>query len=314
MLFFAYLLYWLDRYEKEPKQLLGGVFLWGALVAAGGGFLINTTLGAGVFQFTGSSRVTELVTGTLVAPLIEELLKGCAVLIVFLIFHREFDSVLDGIIYGGITALGFAASENTYYFYANGFLHTGWVGIWSMFLVRVILAGWQHPFYTAFTGIGLALARLNRATWIRILAPLSGFCVAVITHSFHNLISAVLSGYTGLAIGTLIDWIGWLGLICIIIWVINTERQHLIKYLLEEVEQNRISRVQYETAISARLQSTARYSAIFKRCFKNTHRFYTLCGELAHKKYQYTRLGNEDGNLSVINEIRIELNRLSVLI
>lgn len=27
--FFAAILYWLDRYEKEPKLLLIGVFLWG---------------------------------------------------------------------------------------------------------------------------------------------------------------------------------------------------------------------------------------------------------------------------------------------
>ena len=44
MLLFAWLIYWLDRYEKEPKVLLGGVFLWGAVVAAGGAFLVNTLL------------------------------------------------------------------------------------------------------------------------------------------------------------------------------------------------------------------------------------------------------------------------------
>ena len=53
-LLFAYILYWLDRYEKEPLLLLGGVFLWGAVVAAGSAFIINTTLGLGIYIFTGS--------------------------------------------------------------------------------------------------------------------------------------------------------------------------------------------------------------------------------------------------------------------
>jgi len=42
----------------------------------------------------------------------------------------------------------------------------------------VILVGWQHPFYTAFTGIGLALARLNKNWLIKIMAPLLGLAVA----------------------------------------------------------------------------------------------------------------------------------------
>jgi hypothetical protein len=39
------------------------------------------------------------------------------VLAVFLFFRNEFDSLLDGIVYGGITALGFAATENVLYLF-----------------------------------------------------------------------------------------------------------------------------------------------------------------------------------------------------
>ena len=44
----------------------------------------------------------------------------------------------------------------------------------TMFFVRVILVGWQHPFYTAFIGIGLAISRLSRNTSIKIIAPIIG--------------------------------------------------------------------------------------------------------------------------------------------
>ncbi|MBU1659910.1 MAG: PrsW family intramembrane metalloprotease, partial [Chloroflexi bacterium] len=88
MLFFAWILYWVDRYEKEPKILLGVVFLWGAMVSAGVAFIVNTLLGVGVYLVTGSEAITNLATGSVVAPPVEETLKGLAVLLVFLIFRQ----------------------------------------------------------------------------------------------------------------------------------------------------------------------------------------------------------------------------------
>ena len=52
---YAGFVYWLDRYEKEPLPLLGGVFMWGALVAAAGAILANTAFGAGIFSLTGAA-------------------------------------------------------------------------------------------------------------------------------------------------------------------------------------------------------------------------------------------------------------------
>src|SRR5512140_807658 len=92
----AVLVYWLDRYEKEPLILLGAAFFWGAVIAAGGAFLINTVFGIGIYELTGSGDVADQATASLVAPFVEEGLKGVAVLIVFLFFRKEFDSILDG--------------------------------------------------------------------------------------------------------------------------------------------------------------------------------------------------------------------------
>ena len=141
MFIFAYILYWTDRYEREPKVLLGAVFFWGVAIAAGGAFVINTMLGMGVYIFTGSESATDLATGSIIAPIVEESLKGLAVLIVFFVFRREFDSILDGIVYAGIVALGFAATENTHYIYNFGYVDGGWEGLWFLVFVRVILVG-----------------------------------------------------------------------------------------------------------------------------------------------------------------------------
>jgi RsiW-degrading membrane proteinase PrsW (M82 family) len=311
MFVFAWFVYWLDRYEKEPKILLGVVFVWGAVVAAGVAFVVNTALGMGVYLATGSEAITEFATGSLVAPPVEETLKGLAVLLVFLVFRREFDSILDGIVYAGIVALGFAATENTYYIYNYGYLEDGWTGLFFLVFVRVILVGWQHPFYTAFIGIGLATARLNRNLGIKLIVPIIGLVIAIFAHSMHNTLATMLSGIGGLVIGTFFDWSGWLFMFLVILWAIGRVQRRMKTSLREEVIFGVLSPGQYNTACSAWRQAGARISAFFSGSYRDTGHFYQTCAELAHKKYQRAKLGEEGGNTQIIIKLRAELARLS---
>ncbi|MBS1249467.1 MAG: Protease PrsW [Chloroflexi bacterium] len=311
MLFYAWILYWLDRYEKEPAALLGGVFSWGVAIAAGGAFFINTVLGVSVYALTQSQAFADLTMGSLVAPLVEESLKGMAVLLVFLIFHSEFDSLLDGIIYGGITALGFAAAENTYYIYTYGFLEDGWGGLMQLIFIRVILVGWQHPFYTAFIGMGVAVARLNKGPFFKVGMPVVGWAVAVFTHSLHNTVAVLIPGVAGLMIGTFLDWSGWLGLFVVILWATQREKKWIKTHLSSEVEAQIITPEQYHIASSAWRQMATRAQAIFKAKYRPTNRFYQLCGELALKKYQFRKFGEERGNSETITKLQNEMQELS---
>jgi len=290
---------------------LGAVFLWGAVVAAGSAFIINTFLGIGIFTFTGSEVVTELTTGSIVSPLVEETLKGAAVLIVFIIFRREFDSVLDGIIYAGVAALGFAATENTYYIYSYGYQEGGWSGIFYLTFVRIFLVGWQHPFYTAFFGIGLAMARLNRNWGVKVLAPVIGLGIAMFTHAFHNTVASFIMGIEGLALGSLIDWTGWLFMLVVIIWATIKEGQNVRRYLSGEVQAGTLSAAHMHTASSGWLQMFARIASLFNGRYGKTVRFYQLCGEYAHKRHQYASLGDEGGNLVILQNLRAELKALA---
>jgi RsiW-degrading membrane proteinase PrsW (M82 family) len=305
MFFFAAIVYWVDRYEKEPKILLGATFFWGVVIAAGGAFIINTAFGVGIYIFTGSEGAAEIGTTSIVAPIVEEFLKGLAVAIVFFIFYKEFDSILDGIIYGGIAALGFAATENTLYIYRNGYLEDGWGGLFFLVFIRVIIVGWQHPFYTAFTGIGFAVSRTNKNILIKFIAPLIGFSVAVTTHAFHNTFGGLIGGFGGLAAGTFVDWIGWTIMLVFIIWMVNHERNLLKNHLRQEVTNGLITQAQYQKALSPWNMSTAGLSG------KSTARFYQVCGELSHKKEQMKKQGDESGNAVIIEKLRTELATLA---
>jgi RsiW-degrading membrane proteinase PrsW (M82 family) len=305
MFIFAAFVYWLDRYEKEPKILFGAAFFWGVVIAAGGAFILNTAFGIGIYAFTGSEGAAEFGTTSIVAPIIEEFLKGLAVAIVFFMFYREFDSILDGIIYGGVAALGFAATENTLYIFRNGYQEGGWEGLFFLVFVRVILVGWQHPFYTAFTGIGFAVARTNRNMFIKLIAPLIGYGMAVTTHAFHNTFGGLIGGLEGLAVGTIIDWFGWTLMLVFIIWMIVHERNIVRNNLYAEVTSGLISPAQYQKALSPWTVTTAGLSG------RNTSRFYQVCGELAHKKEQARKHGDEGGNLAIIERLRAELASLA---
>jgi protease PrsW len=310
MLGFAYVVYWIDRYEKEPVALLGGVFLWGAIVAAGGAFIANTFLGLGVYLFTGSQAFTELSTASTIAPLIEESLKGLACLFVFLFFRSEFDSILDGIVYAAITAIGFAATENIYYLYTYGFQPDGLSGILYMFFVRIILVGWQHPFYTAFMGIGLAVSRLSRRTSTKILAPLLGWGLAVFTHSFHNTLASLFQGIQSLVIGVIFDWSGWVAMLLFILWALYREQKWIITQLRDEVATGVITPTQYKTACSAWAQSSARMKALFSGRYHLFNRFYSLTAELAFKKEHCADLG-EQQDQPEIDHLRAQLLQMS---
>lgn len=306
MFLFAAFVYWLDRYEKEPKALLGATFFWGVIIATGGAFIINTTFGIGIYVLSGSEAAADFGTTSIVAPIVEEVLKGLAVAIVFFLYRKEFDSILDGIIYGGIVGLGFAASENTLYIYRDGYLESGWGGLFTLFIIRVMIVGWMHAYFTAFTGIGFAIARINKNTFIKLLAPFIGLGFAIGTHSFHNTFGGLIGGFEGFAAGTFVDWFSWTIMFGFILWMINAERTIVKNQLWEEVTNGLISQKQYQKALSFWNMTTAAMVS-----GKNSAHFYQICGELAHKKEQLKKLGDEDGNTAIIQSLRLEMTNLA---
>jgi RsiW-degrading membrane proteinase PrsW (M82 family) len=310
MFLLAAVLYWLDRYEKEPKLLLGGVFTWGAVVAVIGALIAQIILGESVLLLTGSAAAEEIAASSLFAPITEEIFKGLAVLLVFLFFRREFDSVLDGIVYAGVVALGFAATEDVLYYFST-YVEEGLGSMFVLVFLRFVIFGWQHAFFTSFTGIGLALARLTKNPLIQIGAPLVGLGLAIFTHSLHNSLLIFLAGLAGLAAAVVVAWTGWLFMGAFIIWLIFREKRWLLEHLREEVQLGVITNRQYLSASDLFGQTRASLAALGNGRFRVTRRFFQLCGELAHKKRQFATLGDEEGNQQIIASLRAELAQLS---
>jgi RsiW-degrading membrane proteinase PrsW (M82 family) len=181
---YAWFVWWLDRYEKEPWWLLVAVFAWGMIGAPIVTLFLEFLLDIPT-SLLGPGLTYELVGASFVAPLVEETTKVFGVLVVFFFFQREFDSVLYGIIYGAMAGLGFAFTENIFYFIGS-IAEGGW-GVWIFVVfMRAIIFGLNHAFFTGLTGAGLALFRLADQWPVRLLALLGGLGMSIFFHAFHN--------------------------------------------------------------------------------------------------------------------------------
>lgn len=184
---------WLDRYEAEPIGLLAFAFAWGAGVATLGALVVNSASVIALESAGGDVTLASVV----VAPVVEETLKGMAVVAVLVLRRREFDGIVDGIVYAGMAGVGFAFVENILYL-GRALAETGGVGTAFVFVMRCVVSPFAHPLFTVATGIGLGLAVRRRNSVLTPLAPLLGWLVAVFLHGAWNLSAA--SGLSGFVV------------------------------------------------------------------------------------------------------------------
>ena len=194
---YSLLLLWLDRNEPEPPSLLITAFMWGACVATMVSLVFNSSVGGMALDVVGDPALADQLTASIAAPLFEELSKGVALLLLFFFFRKEFDNVLDGIIYGAFIGLGFAWFENISYYMSaagegglGGMLQNAWVrGV-------VSASGGSHAAYTAITGCGIGFVRVLRRGALRWLLIPFFWSISMFAHFSWNTFVGLVVGIT----------------------------------------------------------------------------------------------------------------------
>ena len=273
---YTLLLWWLDRYEKEPLHLLLVTFVWGALPALAIALLAELAVGETAAGLLGPGTET-----TIVAPVIEEVLKALVLIGLFVFARREFNGVLDGIIYGALVGFGFAMSENTLYFlkYSDQL-----IAVW---LLRAVLFGLNHAFFTSIVGIALGLVRYERRRWVGYLAVPVALWLAIVAHALHNM-SAQL-GPLGIGLAWIINS-GGIGIV--IATIVLSQRQELrwlYAELDDEVSHGVITLEQYECVTTPGQRSRTEAVALLRQGWaaqRRVRRFHHLLTELAFLKQQ----------------------------
>jgi RsiW-degrading membrane proteinase PrsW (M82 family) len=176
----------MDRNEKEPWRLVLVAAAWGAIVATSlviwGETLWDQVAQRSLVPGPGLDASTAFSAG-----LFEELAKGLAVVLLFLVMRNDFDDVVDGIVYGAAVGLGFNFLESIAYmtnlyaiFSPDGI---GWYAAGLQWYGRQVLGlFFGHATYTAFIGAGLGIARQLPNKRQKAFAIVSGFLIAIAGH------------------------------------------------------------------------------------------------------------------------------------
>lgn len=249
------LIYWVDRYEKEPIWLLG------LAVASGiAGYSVWLLL------FGNDPRVTTTV-------LSQALCQWGIFFLLFALWRKQFDTPLDGVVYGGMVGLGFGLVplfEQLPMSYANyGVAGIIWVMLFfslaSLTPTAVVGAGWMAMVLNWRRGAGLLVAVLlvllyhfGRLWWLTPYTPFN------------------LWDMLGIAPLMTLIWLNW-----------QEEQRRIAQQLREEVVQGVLTARQYELATS--LVERSRYLWLLGTQFswtryQATRRFYHLCSKLAYQK------------------------------
>jgi RsiW-degrading membrane proteinase PrsW (M82 family) len=303
MLLYVGALYWADRYEKEPKRMLAAAFLWGAIPALLVAIAVRLFFRLPV-DLLGPEAI-EAVRAGLVAPLVEEALKGVAVIFIAVRYRLEFDNVLDGIIYGAMVGFGFAMTGNTLS-YLGAFLLRGFGGLSSTIFVEGVLYGLNHALYSALFGAGLGYARLARQRWQRWSIPLATFVLAVVSHALHNLAIRNAVGLNPLTV--VATWAGVLVIVVVIVWSLKRQQRCLVAELVSEVPD-----AVYRTLTIRGGRSRAQWRALWLEGlhgWRRARRIHQQCAELAFKKMQHRQRPDEPGLLEEILRLREEVKAL----
>ena len=185
---------WMDRWEPEPPRLLLVAFLWGACFATLAALILNSSAELATSSTLGD--VSSVFAAVLVAPWVEEFMKGAFLLGLLLFRRREFDGVLDGIVYAGVVAAGFAFTENILYLgqaFASGATGQGG-GVLTVLIMRGVFSPFAHPLFTSMIGIGLGIASNAKTVLVRLAAPLAGYLLAVFLHACWNASASYADG------------------------------------------------------------------------------------------------------------------------
>ncbi|MDQ3912986.1 MAG: PrsW family intramembrane metalloprotease [Actinomycetota bacterium] len=263
---YLFFIRFIDLYEREELRYVIPVFVWGFTVAVIGSGIVNTSFLV-VFNAVLGPSAAEFFTAIAVAPVVEESIKGLALLIAFatasfVALRRgelEFSGVMDGIVYGSAVGFGFSMAEDISYYAQFGV---------ETYLVRRIFGGFAHAAFTSLTGIGIGLIPWVRSSVLKVLLPIFGLAGAITLHATFNFAGTFFGPLAAYSIELLVVV---LYILVIVVWL-AVERRTIRRELREEVATGTISADEYSILPTYFARTFYYLGLIFRGRFKEWYR------------------------------------------
>ncbi len=188
MVIYLIIIWWMDRYEREPFWLVSLNFMWGATGAIIFGIIGSIIMGLGVSEFiyqfateSDAGTFRNLAGAVVVAPVVEECTKG--IFLLMIAFSKNFDGPVDGAVYGGAVGLGFGMTENFLYFMS---FPQDYAGLLMLIIIRTLFSAVLHCCTQAVFGAAIGYAKFKGLFAKLTIIPL-GLAIAMFMHFMWNL-------------------------------------------------------------------------------------------------------------------------------
>jgi len=189
-----------DRYRPQRLWFWLLAVGWGGSVACAVSLFLNDWTASQLAVMWWAPGYSEARVAIFVAPFVEEAAKASILFIIAWTDRGRITSRLSGIALAGLTAVGFAFTENIVYYsrvivYGAYNADAGQVAQWlkEIALQRGLFYSFGHPLFTCMTGLGLVVACRSRSKIVRVMAPVTGYLAAALMHMGFNTLATLVS-------------------------------------------------------------------------------------------------------------------------
>lgn len=182
-----------DRWDPQPLPLLIIAVFWGAAIAAGLSYILNSLNSYLVYVITGSEAAVAFAGPVVSAPLVEETTKGLGLLLLMVLARRYFNGPLDGLIYGSLIGGGFAFTENIIY-YTRGLESFGAGQVLFLFILRGVMNIFGHAIYTSLTGVIVGFVVRKWGTIMGFVVFIPALIPGMLVHAAWNFFAGLGGG------------------------------------------------------------------------------------------------------------------------
>lgn len=215
---YSALFLWLDRFRPSSPLVWLLSFGWGACGAIWISIHVNTWAGE-MMSTTQANSDMGSRAAVFSAPFVEEFAKAIILVLLVILWRNKIVSRLSMVALAGLSAVGFAFTENIVYYSRVWMQATHDITIakpeqtmMELVMMRGVYTSFGHPLFTLMTASGLVIGLGARSKIVRVMAPLGGFMLACAGHMLFNGLAS-----TNSTEALMVPWYLALGLVGVIV-------------------------------------------------------------------------------------------------